>query len=641
MKLSFAGIFNVFAVATFSMLISFESASSQPLKIGDIRDGSKTPPLHIINLYDSDSLQILRNDNTLLPFSTRFSCGVCHSYDIVRKGLHFNAHDRSIAPGRAGEPDIYVDWQNYTLLPLSYRNWTGAFNPRGVALTTMDYLNLFGTHMAGGGIGEIDSLQSPEDYSRWEISGKLEINCLACHDADPQYDPAEYSSQVQKQNYRWAPSGASAIAGVKGYAKKMPDNFDKYNPLTYADIDRRSFSPPLATYDLSKFDSNNKVFFNIPRKVQPELCYFCHSSVYADESYLNQWTEDEDIHVAKGLTCTDCHSNGLDHNMIRGYRSEHAGKDESMLGSSTCEGCHMVGKSNAAKFGRLGAPVPSHKGIPSIHFVKLECTVCHSGKEPKERANLIKTSRAHRLGLHKTNTEPELFPHIQSPVYVRNKDGMIEPHNLIWPSYWGRKRGGEVFPLGTHEVENILAAHVTPDTLRGYRKWHQLDDSTIAAVLRSFTTADSSGGEHVFVTGGKIFELDGGRIRVTEYDAMKSYSWAFAHAVRPASRSLGAKGCGDCHSFYSNFFFGDVYIESSAKSERDTLRSMTDFMGLNSMYQKAFSLTFFFRSWLKAIMIASLVIISLVFVLYTSKGILLLTARASSISRKNAGQSDV
>jgi hypothetical protein len=56
---------------------------------------------------------------------------------------------------------------------------------------------------------------------------------------------------------------------------------------------------------------------------------------------------------------------------------------------------------------------------------------------------------------------------------------------------------------------------------------------------------------------------------------------------------------------------------------------MANFQELNSLYQKAFSLTFYFRPWLKIVMIILTSIMFLVFVIYMSKGILLLTSQSS------------
>lgn len=597
---------------------------TQQQKIGDLRDGSRSVPVHLIKLFDADSVLILKNDNPLLPFSTKYTCGECHSYEVINKGFHFNASNPKVKPGRKGEPWIYVDWRNLTVIPVSERKWKGTYTPSQLGISSFKFLDLFGTHFPGGGLGEIDSLQNPDDFFRWEVSGKLDVNCLACHDSNPEYDPAEYSAQMQKQNFKWAAAAASAIAEVSGNASKMPDNFDIYNSSTYADIDRRTTAPPSISYNEEKFNSSNQIFFHIDRKAKKERCYYCHSTVTFKENSFDQWDEDEDVHLQKGITCADCHRNGLDHDMIRGYRNEANDKNNFRVASFSCVGCHI--KNGNAKPGKSGAPVPLHKGIPQIHFDKLECTVCHSGPLPEDRTSLTKTSRAHKLGIRKSNKQSDYFPHIQSPVYVRNERGMLEPNNLIWPSFWAIKTGENITPLSISEVENSITGKIKLDTLFNAGKWHSISDSMMISILKNLNgNRAKKNSTFVYLTGGKVIELDDKKLIKSEHESANSYSWPIAHSVRPASQALGAGGCGDCHSAGSNFLFGKVNVESSLKSEKDSLLTMTYFEGLNTAYQKAFSFSFFFRPWLKGILIVSSVLILFVFLIYTAKGILTLT----------------
>lgn len=593
-------------------------------KIGDLRDGSRSVPVHLIKLYNADSVLVLKNDNPLLPFSTKYTCGTCHSYEIINRGFHFNAYDKKVIPGRKGEPWIYVDWRNLTVLPVSERKWKGTHTPSSLGISSFKFLDLFGTHFPGGGIGEIDSLQNPNDFFRWEVSGRLDINCLACHDANPEYDPAEYSAQMQKQNFKWAAAAASAIAEVNGNASKMPDNFDVYNSSTYADIDRSTTAPPSIDYDKAKFGSNNQIFFDITRKAKKERCYYCHSSVTYNASNFNQWDEDEDVHLQKGITCADCHRSGIDHDMIRGYRNEAADKSNFRVASFSCVGCHI--KSGGAKPGKSGAPVPLHKGIPQIHFEKLECTVCHSGTLPVERTSLTKTSRAHKLGIRKSNKQGDLFPHIQSPVYVRNDKGMIDPNYLIWPTFWAKKSGNSITPLSLTEIDNSVAGKIELDTLLNHGKWHSISDSMMISVLKKLNqNSVKQNSSFVYITGGKVIELEGNILRKSEHESAKAFSWPIAHSVRPASQALGANGCADCHSVNSNFFYGKVNVASSLKSEMDSLITMTKFQGLNTAYQNAFSFSFFFRPWLKVLIIISFILVLFVFLIYSAKGVLALT----------------
>ena len=80
--------------------------------LGDESDGSRAHPTHRINVFAEPSEQgkeaikidpnINPADEVLLPFSTRQTCGLCHSYEIVKGGWHFNSVDPNVDPGRPG-----------------------------------------------------------------------------------------------------------------------------------------------------------------------------------------------------------------------------------------------------------------------------------------------------------------------------------------------------------------------------------------------------------------------------------------------------------------------------------------------------------------------------------------------------------
>jgi len=54
-----------------------------------------------------------------------------------------------------------------------------------------------------------------------------------------------------------------------------------------------------------------------------------------------KWVEDEDVHLTAGLKCVDCHRNGIDHNIIRGYAEEADISQNPLAATSTCEACHL------------------------------------------------------------------------------------------------------------------------------------------------------------------------------------------------------------------------------------------------------------------------------------------------------------
>jgi len=291
-------------------------------------DGSRAIPVHVIPLFTNDpideekTLKITPDDELLLPFSTRRTCSECHisehNYEIISKGWHFNAADPNVSPGRTGQPWIFVDASIATQIPISYRWWPGTFKPEQLGITPFQFTGLFGRHMPGGGVGELKS-DNIDEIARQIVSGKLEINCLICHDASPAYDPAEYASQIARQNFRWVAAASCEFASVSGSAKDMPDTYDPFMPEPLEDT---KLVPPTITYRENAFDHKNQVFFDIVREVPNERCYFCHSNVNVDKNGSEKWAADEDVHLTAGMTCVDCHREGLGHNTIRGYEGE-------------------------------------------------------------------------------------------------------------------------------------------------------------------------------------------------------------------------------------------------------------------------------------------------------------------------------
>ncbi|MCB9250316.1 MAG: hypothetical protein H6613_18080 [Ignavibacteriales bacterium] len=604
-----------------------------PLKIGDVADGNKSIPIHLIKLYDENRFTIEKNENHPLPFSTKQTCGDCHTYSKIKNGTHFSI-DQKDSTKRNGEPFIYTNHRALTLLPLSYRGWKGTINPDSVGITPFLFVKKFGSHFTGGNISENEELEKPENFLRWEISGKLEVNCLVCHDANSAYDQADFAAQIRNENFKWASTSASNLANVKGSAAKMPNNFDPYNTNTYVDLDLRSTSPPTVFYDETKFDHDNKVFFDITKNINKERCLFCHTTTLNndEEKYL---AEQEDVHITAGMSCVNCHSNGMSHDIIKGYSEEYLDKNKSQLHSFSCEGCHLTSIDNSI-VGRNGAPKPLHKGIPPIHFEKLSCTVCHSSYMPSDKAKMVKTSRAHKLGVPGANKMALTYPLIQSPVFVRAENGKIEPRNLIWPSYWAVKNNNEIKALEIEFVENNIQPKLELDTTYNFGNGPQVADSTLIKVFNSFNHSDLLSGNLVFITGGRIYELeDSTKIKSSEYEAAEPYTWAIAHNVRPAQQSLGVNGCDDCHSLNSNFNFSEVAIISGVDDKSNSTISMVNFEGLDSIYQSLFSLSFYFRPFLKFILIFSAFVITAVFLSFSFSGIKNVSKYFSNVSSLN------
>jgi hypothetical protein len=321
--------------------------------------GSRAPAVHRIPVYSEGLFgdgyeRITSRTDPPMPLSMRGTCTECHvyrhDYDTISKGWHFNATDPNVPAGRPGHPWIYVDAATGTQIPLSYRGWPGTFRPDQVGMSPFRFTQLFGRQMPGGGPGEVET-EVENEIARQMIAGSLEINCLACHDRDPALDMAEWADNISRQNFRWAATASSAVGAVTGSARRMPDTFDPGMPDMITDPDLLSHVPTV-TYYQGAFDHRDQVFFDVGGRVLADRCYACHSGTNVDLHGTHRWKADEDIHMTAGMTCTDCHRHGLDHDTIRGYEGEASANP--LAAATTCKGCHLGEDTTPPTAGRLG-----------------------------------------------------------------------------------------------------------------------------------------------------------------------------------------------------------------------------------------------------------------------------------------------
>ncbi len=586
-----------------------------PPKLGDVSDGSRSVPVHLIRLYDEQNLLIRPQEELLMPFSTRQTCGPCHNYEKISTGWHFNAGNTSVDAGRVGQPWILADPVAATQIPISLRPWQGTYRPEQVGMSTLEYVQKFGRHLPGGGIAEDENAQSAEDYMRWQVAGNLEINCLGCHDAEAGQDQAEFATQIGRQNFRWATTASSGFASVRGTAKEMPDQYDVYlnSALDYIG----NIAPPTVSYDASRFNEKGEVLFDIRRRMPNAKCYYCHSNRNTEHE---RFTSDEDVHMSAGMLCVDCHRNGLNHMMTRGYEGEAQTLNKPELASLTCKGCHMPEEnSHAPMAGRLAAPMPEHRGLPPVHFEKLSCTACHSGPWPNEQTARVQTSLAHALGTHQSKKAPASLPHLVAPVFVKESDGKFAPHKMLWPAFWAYEKEGALTPILPEVVRPLLTDFYISDTLKQIGGWATLQDSAMIAVLDTLAKMNTTASAAVYIGGGKLHRLDKSRKLVSkEHEAAQAYSWPIAHDVRPAQQSLGVRGCNDCHASDAPFYFGKIETASAVTS---TFLSMTDFQGTAKIFPWSFAMSFLFRPWLKFIIIAASVVLAATLLVYGLQGL--------------------
>jgi len=452
-------------------------------------DGSRTTAVHWLQLKDEFDQLIVPSDSYTLPYSAQYTCAPCHDYSVIQEGLHFNALF-STEHGRPGEPWIWVEPKTGTVLPLSYRGWPGVWNPKDLGLSRWDFTLLFGRHMTGGGISEPeDDKVSPE--SRWEVSGKLEINCMGCHNASRQQSHSEWAKQILRHNFRWAATASSGLGEVGGMASRLPGTWDLYDGPNPDDTEWAVV--PVVRYRPSQFDSKHRVFFDIAPKMDDQRCLACHSVTRIGE---NRLTAHQDIHSAAGIACVDCHRNDIGHSMTRGYEGEAEDYQDDKRGEFSCWGCHMdedLSRKGSETAGRLGAPYPEHAGIPAVHFERLSCTVCHSGPLPSKESTFIRTSRGNRLGIYGVARWATEWPKIVEPVFVRDRSGKIAPHRLMWPAYWGKMKGENITPIRPADVQEAAGEIL-------------MVEENVVEALKAIALYGEIEGMPVLVLSGNVYE---------------------------------------------------------------------------------------------------------------------------------------
>ena len=350
--------------------------------------------LHHIDLYDANSRKITPESNQ--PYSSLKTCGRCHDYETISHGWHFNAFLPDTADGRPGEPWIWTDARTGTQLPLSYRDWQQGFDPRKIGISSFQMTNQFGGRLPGGGLGiappeqpaekktaetseqksdDADAVPSedaeagdeddqqneepPAPVSRWLFSGSLEIDCMACHAASGQYDFNLRRDQVEKQNFAWAATAALRLGKIDGDVSRIKDDAD---PEDDATKDRL----PKVTYDASRFGPDGTVFMDLLREPPSNSCYQCHSNrTVGDTGIESRWVHDEDVHLRAGMVCADCHRNGIDHHISRGFQGEENPSGQNVA-TLSCAGCHLgEDHGHGGQSVKRSPRVPDDLGLPN------------------------------------------------------------------------------------------------------------------------------------------------------------------------------------------------------------------------------------------------------------------------------------
>ncbi|MCA8960936.1 MAG: hypothetical protein KDC38_10510 [Planctomycetes bacterium] len=522
----------------------------------ELRTDSQAPYFHRLTLYDHDGEAIDPRNADAKPYSPRATCGKCHAYATIHDGWHFGG--AGSGDGRPGEPWFWIHRASGTVLPLSERQGPARFSAQSLGVDALELARRFGSHQPSGAWPGRPTETALEPATRWAISGPFEIDCMVCHDGSDRHDPSQAEKQLDAENFRWIPTVALGLGRVIGRAREVPDDFDPFDPNAASS----GQTPPTVEYRSDAFDAEDRVHFSIRRRPSADRCAFCHSERWTTDESLEtararDWLLDGDVHLRAGLTCVDCHRNGLDHDIVRGSPAEADRRPD--VASFSCRGCHLGDAG-----GHFGAPRPEHAGLPPLHLEVMSCTTCHSGPPPRTVPHRVQTARAHGLGIATKTRSLEDPPTIIGPIFARNEHGVITPYRVAGSSGWATIEKGELHPVDAATLARIAASIAN---VPGEPGATTLTPEQIRAGL---ATAIDGGGLCYF-RDDRVHSSTG----IIEFAPAAGASrtrtrWPVAHDVRPARDALGSGGCADCHSETAALFHGQVSLDPNDPTEMAT-----------------------------------------------------------------------
>lgn len=453
-------------------------------------DGGRTVPVHRLALNDEFGDTIMPGTPNALPVSTKQTCGQCHDYETIAQGWHFNMSTAKEI-GRQGQPWFLIDRVSGSQVPMSLRNWPGLYKPSQLGMSNWEWVYSFGRNLPGGDIADPADSSAPDGTnSHWNVTGPVEINCFACHSTDKAYDYSEWVRLMYRRNFRWAATGALGLGDVLGMGSRVPDYWGVLRGLN---PDDSIFAvPPHVAYDTQKFDSKDRAVLELG-KPRTQNCLACHSTTQVG---MDREDVEGDVHLRAGLTCADCHANGLGHAIARGCEGDPTGKMDKARATASCVGCHIG--TAGSQVGKFGAPRPVHTGIPLSHFEKLACTTCHSGVTENGDLAEVRTSRANRMGIYGRARWVTPQPFILEPVFCRNAQGKIEPRRMVWPAFWGTRDAKDATRINPMRPADILA---DAEALLAVRE-------NTGAVLAMLATDPNVPGKPVIVSKGQAYSVN-------------------------------------------------------------------------------------------------------------------------------------
>jgi formate dehydrogenase gamma subunit len=559
--------------------------------------GAQHPPIYLLDA-NGDTIDPVNDENASAPFSIKQTCGMCHDYDVITQGYHFQMGWDVVADdfdAEAGRPWSLSNGFLGRWYPYAFRQLAKKQNEHAdeIDLTMYDFVGFSSPgrgeppcgacHPGGGGLefdrdgeryderlgGEPELAESLDgDYyrSKWDKSGVVEADCLICHLEG--YDFESRVDQLKNGNYRWAVVAGSRIGIVEGAVRRD--------------------QAPEVLYEKRLFNADGTITLKMSWPPPDENCMYCHGSSDVKKRGFS-WHDifNPDIHDQQGISCTACHPAGLDHQIAKGNEPAFTVAPEHEGTNRSCSECHMQGY--------LGAPVPEHGSIRPSHLAWIRCESCHI---PQLNRAAAKGHDATRGSLEFVLRPPEAEEAgavgLWKPDFERRDDRNIYPMNRFLAVYWAnRDADGLVYPLFLREHEagwKGFADAVADDDGDGRPEVNRPEE--IVAGLRAFA-ASLEGNRRferiqpVFIKAETACELDeagnlvASPLEGTPMEGASQVAFSINHNTAPTRMALGVNGCEDCHAAAAHMFRGQQMVDLQGPDGAPVNVSNGRFFGCN------------------------------------------------------------
>lgn len=576
---------------------------------------SQHPAIFLLD-KNGDEINPMTGDNAHQPFSTEQTCGMCHDYEEITSGFHFQmgwdvVSDTFGVP--EGKPWQISDGMMGKWCPMYDRQLAKKHNDfeEEIDLSVYDFVGFSqqsslppcgACHPGGGGL-EYDRegnrydeylSENPElrntldgDYyqSNWDKSGVVEADCFICHMEGYDYDARV--EQLTMGNYQWAVVAGSRLGLIEGSVA----NGDE----------------PSVTYNRRFFNEDGSLSLKMSWPPPDDNCIFCHGQTDSRKRGFS-WNDifNPDVHNGQDISCAACHPSGPDHQFAKGNASSSRVADSLDGTIKTCEECHMEGY--------LGATVPRHSKIRPSHLKVIACESCHIPKLHRSTIQGIESTTGEQVFYFNPPEATSFGEKAEwKPAYERWVGNKIYPFNSMVVIWWGNLVDSIVYPLWLKEQGKgweLFSDKVTDDNDDGIPEVNRKEE--IIAGLHAYAESLKDNKRFtqihpVLVKGGKVYHLDEqGNLAELDYGTPECVNYSISHNVAPAREALGANGCQDCHAKDAHFFKGDRVYDLYGEDGKPVTRHIGRALGCNPI---AFAINSFHQEILSPLVSVSIILV--------------------------------